>query len=97
MDEAGPKSTAYPTQSAPLPLDRAIGDRATCQHGVIALAQLVELGLCSSSVRDRVASGRLRRMHRGVYAVGHTALPPLGRVMAAVLACGPDAVASHRT
>ncbi len=97
MDGAGPKTTAYPTQSAPPSLDRAIGDRATLQHGVIALAQLVDLGLRPSSIRDRVASGRLRRIHRGVYAVGHTALPPLGRVMAAVLACGPEAAASHRT
>ena len=36
-------------------------------------------------------------MHRGVYAVGHRALAPHARWLAAVLACGPDAVLSHRS
>ncbi len=34
-------------------------------------------------------------MHRGVYAVGHTALGAKARRLAAVLACGPGAVLSH--
>ena len=38
---------------------------------------------------------RLHRIHRGVYAVGHRGLGEKGRWMAAVLACGPDAVLSH--
>jgi very-short-patch-repair endonuclease len=36
-------------------------------------------------------------LHRGVYAVGHGALRPEGRWLAAVLACGPGAVLSHRS
>lgn len=36
-------------------------------------------------------------MHHGVYAVGHRVLTPEGRWMAAVLACGPGAVLSHRS
>lgn len=36
-------------------------------------------------------------VHRGVYAVGHLALTPEGRWMAAVLAFGPKAVLSHRS
>ena len=40
-------------------------------------------------------AGRLHVVHRGVYAVGHTALGPDGRRMAAVLACGPGAALSH--
>jgi very-short-patch-repair endonuclease len=35
-------------------------------------------------------------IHRGVYAVGHRRLAAKGVWMAAVLACGPDAVLSHR-
>ncbi len=35
------------------------------------------------------------RVHRGVYAVGHAALSREGRWMAAVLACGKDALLSH--
>ena len=39
----------------------------------------------------------LHRIHRGVYAVGHPRLTTPGRWMAAVLACGPEAVLSHRS
>jgi very-short-patch-repair endonuclease len=35
-------------------------------------------------------------LHRGVYAVGHTALTNRSRLLAAVYACGPQALASHR-
>ena len=41
--------------------------------------------------------GRLQRVHRGVYAVGHRVLRPEGHRLAAVLACGPGAVLSHRS
>jgi predicted transcriptional regulator of viral defense system len=44
----------------------------------------------------RARAGRLHSLHRGVYAVGHTALTLRGRWMAAVLALGPGAVLSHR-
>lgn len=44
----------------------------------------------------RAAAGRLHRVHRGVYSVGHSLLSTNGRRMAAVLALGPTAVASHR-
>ena len=67
------------------------------QHGVIALWQLVELGLGASAVRDRVASGRLHRVHRGVFAVGHAPLTTNGRFMAAVLACGCESALSYRS
>jgi hypothetical protein len=42
------------------------------------------------------ADGRLRRVHRGVYAVGHEAPSAEGDYLAAVLACGDGAVLSHR-
>ena len=44
-----------------------------------------------------MANGWLHRLHRGVYSVGHTRLSVKGRWTAAVLACGPDAVLSHRS
>jgi very-short-patch-repair endonuclease len=44
-----------------------------------------------------VRSGRLHRVHRGVYAVGHPVLTRDGRWLAAVLACGEGAVLSHRS
>jgi very-short-patch-repair endonuclease len=42
-----------------------------------------------------VGTGRLHRIHRGVYAVGHRGLGLHGRWMAAVQACGEGAVLSH--
>ena len=65
-------------------------------HGVVARRQLLALGLSPTMVQDRVVAGRLHRVHRGVYAVGHGGLTLRGRWMAAVLACGPEAFLSHR-
>jgi hypothetical protein len=48
-------------------------------------------------VKSRVSRGRLHRVHRGVYAVGHRRLGREGRYLAAVLACGPRAVLSYRS
>jgi very-short-patch-repair endonuclease len=63
----------------------------------VTVAQLEALGLGRSGVQRRAAAGRLHRVHRGVYAVGHRALSDEARWMAAVLACGPGAVLSHRS
>ena len=65
------------------------------QHGVIARWQLLEHGLRRKAIKHRVARGRLHQVYRGVYAVGRPELTQLGRFMAAVLACGPDAALSH--
>lgn len=73
-----------------------IAETATAQHGLIALRQLLGLGLSRRAVTKRVASGRLHRIHRGVFAVGHRDLTHRGWMMAAVLACGAAAVLSHR-
>lgn len=55
-----------------------------------------EAGLDKHRVRHRVRTGRLYAVHRGVYAVGHPYLSVEGHWMAAVLACGVEAVLSHR-
>ncbi|MGH2954890.1 MAG: type IV toxin-antitoxin system AbiEi family antitoxin domain-containing protein [Solirubrobacterales bacterium] len=70
---------------------------ASRQHGVVSYEQLIAAGLTPSGVARRVRAGRLHRIHRGVYAVGHRGLSNEGRWMAAVLACGPDAALSHRS
>jgi very-short-patch-repair endonuclease len=67
------------------------------QHGVIATYQLKAVGLLPSGISDRTRAGRLHRIHRGVYAVGHSRLSNEGRWMAAVLACGEGAVHSHHS
>jgi hypothetical protein len=84
-------------QRAPRLVDGAIAARAAQQYGVISHAQLVELGLATSTISRRIASGRLQPLHRGVYAVGHKALRREGWWMAAVLAAGPGAALSYRS
>lgn len=77
--------------------DAAIAELAGRQHGVVARRQLISLGLGEDAIDARLCLGRLHRLHRGVYAVGHQVVPREGRWMAAVLACGDGAVLSHRS
>jgi hypothetical protein len=63
----------------------------------VSRAQLEALGLERGSIEHRVRIGRLRVVHRGVYAVGHDAIPIRGRLCAALLVGGPDSALSHRT
>jgi predicted transcriptional regulator of viral defense system len=65
------------------------------QHGVVAWRQLIALGLSEREIHTLIANRHLIRVHRGVYAVGHTRLSIHGVWMAAVLACGPTARLSH--
>jgi very-short-patch-repair endonuclease len=65
-------------------------------HGTVTRAQLRRTGLTDDQIDHRISTGRLRVVHRGVYLVaGHPPTDP-GRWLAAVLACGPRAVLSHR-
>jgi very-short-patch-repair endonuclease len=77
--------------------DSVIASIATRQYGVVSRAQLLAAGISDGAITTRIRRFGLHPLHRGVYAVGHTALVPLAREMAAVLACGEGAVVSHRT
>jgi hypothetical protein len=81
----------------PTPIDARIAAIAGRQHGNITHAQLIALGLSESQVYYRVKVGRLHRVHRGVHAVGRPPKTALEHAAAAVLACGPGAVLSHRS
>jgi very-short-patch-repair endonuclease len=70
---------------------------AVRQHYAISRPQLLELGLTASAIRHRIASGRLHPVWRGVYAVGRPQLSRHGLWMAALLACGAEAVLSHES
>jgi very-short-patch-repair endonuclease len=67
---------------------------ATRQRGVVSAQQLRKLGYSRNSVARAAKAGRLYRVHRGVYAVGHRRLDWHGHCMAAVLGCAP-AVAGY--
>ncbi len=81
-----PKITSHPIEAA----------LADAQHGVVARRQLTARGLTETMVRNRIRDGRLIRLHRGVYALGHRRLRQEGWWLAAVLATGDRAVLSHR-
>jgi very-short-patch-repair endonuclease len=70
---------------------------ASAQHGVVTHRQLVSCGVTAKTIASWVRTRRLLSVHRGVYAVGHLPPSPHAKTMAAVLACGPKAVASHRS
>src|SRR6201996_3749502 len=72
----------------------ALAELATRQHGVVSTGQLERLGYGKNSVAKAAKVGRLHRVHRGVYTLGHQRLTWHGRCMAAVLAASPS-VDSH--
>jgi very-short-patch-repair endonuclease len=78
------------------PVD-VVGALVTRQGGVVSRAQLVEAGLTTSAIKHLLAADRLIALYRGVYAVGHAAVGERGRIVAALLAAGPRAIASHWT
>jgi predicted transcriptional regulator of viral defense system len=80
---------------SPSTWDKVVARLAERQHGVVAARQLATIGLSRNAVSARAQAGRLHRVHRGVYAVGHPVLTVNGRRMAAVLAAGPGAALSH--
>lgn len=77
--------------------DAMVARIAARQHGVVTQAQLIQAGLGTSAISRRVKSGRLHRIHWGVYAVGHPGISQYGRWMAAALTCGEGAAVSHRS
>ncbi len=78
-------------------LDLAVTELASAQRGVVARGQLKELGLSPQQIDRRVRARRLVPLHRGVYAVGHRALPFGAHQQAALLAAGPDSALADRS
>jgi hypothetical protein len=67
------------------------------RHCVITFDQLRALGLSADEIDYRADVGRLHRKYTEVFAVGRPDLPLDGVFLAAVLACGPKAILSHRS
>jgi hypothetical protein len=83
----------------PPPVDARLARLAARQHGIVSRNQLLVLGLDADRIAYRIDVGRLHRLYRGVYAVGHVHLTQRGRWLAAVVACrvpGGESALSHR-
>jgi hypothetical protein len=70
---------------------------AARQHNVVSRNQMRKLGFSDKAIDHALASGRLHRVFRSTYAVGHPTVNGRGRLKAAALACGDGAVISHRS
>lgn len=80
-----------------LPIDERVARRAERSEGIVDHDELRGLGLSADQIQRRVTCGRLRPIHRGVYAVGHGAISRRGRRIAALRACGPDSLLARRS
>jgi very-short-patch-repair endonuclease len=74
--------------------DERIAVCAAKQHGVVTAGQARAAGLTNHSIRHRIRTGRWRAIHRGVYAIAGVPSTAEQRIIAAVLAYGPIAVAA---
>ena len=77
--------------------ERVIVDLARRQQGLLTHAQLTSIGVGRRTIERWVALGRLRAVHREVYAYGPRPLTKRGKWLAAVLALGPGAFLSHES
>lgn len=73
----------------------AAAEAARRQHGVVSRGQLRAFGLTDAAIDHGLATGRLHRIFRGAFGLGHAGVGWHGEMLAAVLACGPDSVVSH--
>ena len=71
-------------------------DIAASQHGLVTREQLRTSGLTDAMIEGLLARGLLVCVHRGVYRVAGVPVTWRQLVLAACLAGGPGAVASHR-
>jgi len=73
-------------------VDQAIARIANKSRGVVSRTELARAGVTPEQIRTRLRKGSLIGVHRGVYRVGHQAPSREPRYLAAVKACGDQAV-----
>ena len=77
-------------------VEEVLADIARTAHGVVTRTEALDAGITEAELKHRVATGALIRVHRAVYRVGHTAPSIEADYLAAVRACGDDALLSGR-
>lgn len=77
-------------------LDNRIAELAAGQRFLITRDEVFNLGGSDEMVMSRLESGLWTRVHPGVYQIDRRPLDWESSLLAAALACGPDARVSHR-
>ncbi|MGQ0849721.1 MAG: hypothetical protein ACT4OP_11485, partial [Actinomycetota bacterium] len=77
-------------------LDETLLPVAAANYSLLTRRQVLLAGGSDRVIARRVAAGRWFEEHAGVYRTGPVALDWPGRLKAATLAAGPEAMASHR-
>jgi len=75
--------------------DKLLNAFLAAHHGVISRQDARSLGLTEEQVKWSLRCGRWERLHRGVYHRSGEAAGPEARLLAACMAAGRGAVASH--
>jgi Transcriptional regulator, AbiEi antitoxin len=78
-------------------MERKLAALAASQHGLITRHQALGLGLGTNAIQWRISRGVLEPVHAGVYRVAGSRRSPEQAILAACLAAGPGAAASHAT
>jgi hypothetical protein len=81
----------------PIPADVKAAQLAARRHGLLTRSQAHRCGLSDRRIAQRLRSGRWVRAGRGVYRIVGAPRTAHQEALAAVLAAGRDAVASHLT
>jgi hypothetical protein len=77
--------------------EQQLFDQANRRWGLLRTQDLARAGVDRNGIAHRVALHRLTRIHQGVYAFGHTVLPPEAYWLAALWTLGRDVALSHLT
>jgi very-short-patch-repair endonuclease len=78
-------------------VERAIARIGGRQDNVITGDQLLNAGLGRGAIAHRLKARTMQRLHTNVYLLGPAPPTPMARARGAALACGANAVASHRS
>lgn len=76
--------------------EEALAGVARRQYALFTVVQAMDAGLSPRQVEAGERPGRRERLYRGVHRMGGAPVGDEQRLLAAVLAVGPGAAASHR-